>query len=510
MSFQEKNYFVFALVVPFLELFDVAQLVVTTKQFKFLCDLITHVVFDNSLEHSSLSMASEFKNLADLTVLQPKVLTMNLDIFSKLTSLNVNSYASNVVQTPNEMIWKVQGGLRYLNVSKIYCPASSLLYSFIEQFRGLTHLQLDHCMPLLTRQINTTISALPRLETLIIENCLSDRAQLHIIGQKNLKHLRLVNCSNVTGIILTNTPRLLSIILINSPIPTEVVNHVLCASPCLHELVVSRCCYVCEKLVLEHPTLQSLSLQGCTNVTELRLTCPKATTLIVEGCQSLTILSVLSHRLRSLDLRMLCNLEHVQLQCSHLCTLDLTGCSSIGIRRYRARYNEESAVIEQTPALIGSLSSALDLLGLDSSTDPADDSDHSSDSDADTTEYSAGRAPRLHHSSPVPSPGKINTSSSKTEESKETLPAVCLVEQLLLGCPSMDWADFLVCRIGGSGLFNCREQLAEVVAEFGVQLGKKDRWGAGVTPPNSPPRRKLVGSKVTQKVRKPRRAAKKN
>lgn len=313
-----------------------------------------------------------------------------------------------------------------------------------------------------------------------------------------------MNCSNVNGVILSSSAMLLSCSIINCPIAATAVQHILHACPQLQELVVCRCGYVSGRIELEHPALQSLSLEGCSNVSELRLVCPRMTKLVLERCYSLILLSVCSHRLSSLDLQALSLLEHVQLQCSYLRTLDLVGCSTIGTKRYRAKYYDDNDIVDQNPAHIGPLSSALDLLGLDNSTDPADDSDRSSASDYDS-DYSTGspgsatnHTRRFRGPSPVCSPGKADESG--------TLPAVHLLEQLLVDCPALDWTDFLLNRIGGSGLHEHREELARVITEFGVQMGKR----GGTTPPNSPPRRKLVGSRVTPKVRKPRRASKKN
>lgn len=503
MLHTNEHYFALTLAVSYLEFSDLVQLLATTKRFKYLRGSVHQLTIDSGITSSSLQNASKFMNLAELTVLRPNRLDINFEKFGKLSTLTLSSVSMclKTASTINPTQWKQYDGIRSLALCKVFCPTSNILSSFLEQFRGLTNLNIDRCMPLLLGHIGNTIASMRHLETLVLSNCLSDRGKLQLIDLQKLKRLSIENWSNMTGLVVSGTPKLASCSIINCPVSAPTIEHILRANPQLQEVVVNKCSYLGDVVGLEHPTLQYLSVQDCANITELQIMCPRVVDLLVNRCQGLKLLSVCSHRLRSLNVHMLSNLEHIRLQCSSLSSLNLMGCKSLGTKKYRPAYfcDDEGT---QTPALVGSLSNALDLLGFDSSTDLADDS-HSENSDDSRLRDSIDGPPRVWSR---PSSGASPVYSPAKAEEAVTLPAVCLLEQLLEDCPALDWQDFLHNGIGGSGLFDHREELSKKVMEYGVYVAK---WG-GPTPPNSPPRRKLVGARVTHRTRKPRRAVRKN
>ncbi|XP_042473017.1 F-box/LRR-repeat protein 15-like isoform X1 [Zingiber officinale] len=237
--------------------------------------------------------------------------------------------------------------LASLDMSSCSCVTDETIREIASTCPNLCILDASNCPNISLESVK-----LPKLMDLRLESCegIISASITAISYSQMLESLKLDNCSMLTAMTL-DMPNLQSISLVH----LRKFVYLDLRSPVLKQIKISRCSAlqdisiisnVLQKLVLQkQESLAYLSLQ-CQSLLELDLSncdsltdslevfnneggCPKLRSLILDNCQSLSIIDIKSYTLVSLSLDGCRAITTLELSCPNLQKLNLDGCDHL-------------------------------------------------------------------------------------------------------------------------------------------------------------------------------------
>lgn len=230
--------------------------------------------------------------------------------------------------------------LTRLHLTKVSIYSNKVFECLIKSCPELKNLTLEICMHLDLKRILLLLQ-LPHLEQLTIDSCPCSKTELplelSLLFGTRLNKLKIINCPPFTLCSLSdNNPTLLSTSstnikycnLSNTAVVAISLERLLIHSPVLNVLIAAFCRSLGDTLRVKAHSLEVLDLRA-TPLKQLSIASPSLNSLCLTLCIQLTDLSINSSILSVLDLKSLTSLSNLTIECPALKRLDLTGCRSI-------------------------------------------------------------------------------------------------------------------------------------------------------------------------------------
>ena len=233
--------------------------------------------------------------------------------------------------------------LTRLHLTKVSIYSYKVFECLIKSCPELKNLTLEICMHLDLKRILLLLQ-LPHLEQLTIDSCPCSKTEvpleLSLLFGTRLNKLKIINCPRFTLCSRSenNNPTLLLAYssstnikycnLSNTAMVAMSLERLLIHSPVLNVLIAAFCRSLGDTLRVKAHSLEVLDLRA-TPLKQLSIATPSLKSLCLTLCIQLTDLSINSSILSVLDLKSLTSLSNLTIECPALKRLDLTGCRSI-------------------------------------------------------------------------------------------------------------------------------------------------------------------------------------
>ncbi len=258
-------------------------------------------ILDCSFNHLSSIDVSGLANLEDLTTHN------NVELVSLNTSNCVNLLS--ILLDDN---FNLPTNLQTMNVSN--CPSLTVLYINESQ---INNLDISGCLGLTDLTIregglsNLNASGLSNLETLECSG--NNLSSIDVTGCTSIKYL-LLSGNTLTNLNLSGHQNILQVLVSNN----NLIN-----------LNLSNCINLNYLLIENNPQLETLSVQGCTNLPFINTLESQLTSLNLSGLTSLNEVYVDNANLSSINLNGCLNLDYIELINNNLTAIDLTNLPAL-------------------------------------------------------------------------------------------------------------------------------------------------------------------------------------